>query len=220
MKRLLITAFILFPVLSWAIPPSLSLDPSSNGQYIYNNNGAVGGATANAPGGPVAPASLANGFLRETSGSPSYQSPNSTWVYSAGAETGTITGSDAALVFATTSPTTGTLTAGQAYVLNGFVNLTGSGLTSTTQTAHCYYYKVGSAAIANSQANVLLGSLTTFTGNISSITLPTIQYTATGGETITIWCGLSAATQAGSVVSPATSGALAGAGISYMGMLQ
>lgn len=112
----------------------------------------------------------------------------------------TLTGSSAALDFGTTDPV---LTINQAgtYLIQGHVGILYSGATYVgAQTATLKFRRTNNTAadLANGSIATELPVLTTFTGG-DSISMPSVIYTATSGDTVTIFGILSATPSAGSV---------------------
>jgi hypothetical protein len=112
----------------------------------------------------------------------------------------TLTGSSAALDFGTTDPV---LTINQAgtYLIQGHVGVLYSGATyAGAQTVMFKFRRTNNTAadLTNGSIATELPVLTTFTGG-DSVSMPSIVYTATSGDTVTVFGILSATPSVGSV---------------------
>ena len=158
---------------------------------------------------------IGDGYIRQTSGTLSSQAPNSAWVYATGT-VATITNSNGALTFGTTSPAT-TLTAAGTYILGGYVNIiTASSTFAANQNIACQFYRTNNTpgAVANSTVYTQIPIMTTLTIRLPGIVFPPIYYTtANTNDAIAVYCVLSASAGAGSVTSD-------NAAISYLGLFQ
>lgn len=173
---------------AWPVAPPFpgAADIVSSNGYIYLR------VSTNGSGGVSAAFTGTNALV------PLPSSTNFT-VYAAGTAY-TLTGSSAALDFGTTDPV---LTINQAgtYLIQGYVGVKYNGATYVgAQTVTFKFRRTNNTAtdLSNGGRAVELPVLTTFTGG-DVMAVPPVVYTATPGDTITIFGILSATPSAGSV---------------------
>ena len=138
----------------------------------------------------------ANGNYNAFSGALPYS------VYAAGTAYA-LTATNAPVVFGTTSPVLVLATAG-TYNLTGQVTVNYVGATfAANQTVTVELYRTNNTpgAIANTSAAVVTGIVTTITGTLAVITLPTVAYTTlVGTDSITIYGIVTVIPSAGTIV--------------------
>ena len=113
----------------------------------------------------------------------------------------TVTGSLAAVTGGTTSPTITLPTAG-TYFIYGDLDSNYVGATfaaNQTLTQELYRTNNTPGVISSSPAVITLNVVTTFTGTAATSNVHGVIYTASAGDTITVYAGLSATPSAGSV---------------------
>jgi hypothetical protein len=208
MKKLIpFLAFVLAAFNAWAIPPIPSISTTAH-VVTTTNDGLTNQTNLGA---------VATGLVKSTvSGgvsTVSTEAPTSGVVNSSGTPA-TITSSNAALTFGTTSPAVILVLAGP-YRLSGQVNvITSSATFAANQSVACEFYRTNNTpgAISAAPSYDYIPIITTLSIRLDTINLETI-YTATAGDQVTIYCTLSAAPGAGTVTSDF-------ADVLYLGMFQ